>query len=59
MQDMPGAQDPRGFVVEWQLADDAVTGVTPGVIDVIDLIDRSDSEVVLTDDVGISTSSGG
>jgi hypothetical protein len=56
MQDMPGSQDPRGFVVEWQLADDAVTGVTPSVID---LTDRSDSEVVLTDDVVISTSSGG
>jgi hypothetical protein len=58
MQDMPDPHDPRGFVVEWQLADDAAIGMTHSFIDLS--ADGSDHEVVvLTDDVLISTSSGG
>ena len=61
MEDMPGPHDPRGFVVEWQLADDAL-GVASGLVDLsIDHPDQSDREVVLTDDVRIGsiTATGG
>jgi hypothetical protein len=54
---MPDPHDPRGFVVEWQLADDAAIGMTHSFIDLS--ADGPDHEVVLTDDVLISTSSGG
>lgn len=50
MQEMPVPPDPSGFVVEWQLADDAV---------VIDLSgEEADSEVILADDAAIAASSG-
>jgi hypothetical protein len=55
MEDMPRPHDPRGFVVEWQLADDAL-GMAPGLVDLsADQPDQSDREVVLTDDVRISS----
>ena len=57
MQDMPVAQNPRGFVVEWQLADDAAIGAVHRVIDLLG--DPSEGEVVLTDDAGVSRASGG
>ena len=56
MEDMPDPHDPRGFVVEWQLADDE-HGVARGlVVDLsVDESAQSDREVVLTDDVGITS----
>jgi hypothetical protein len=55
MEDMPEPHDPRGFVVEWQLADDAL-GMAHGLVDLSgDQTDQSDREVVLTDDVGITS----
>lgn len=47
MLSMPAAEDPSGFFVEWQLADDDAVG--PGRV--IDLsAEGSDVEVVLSDD---------
>jgi len=57
MEDMPDPHDPRGFVVEWQLADDAVPGMTYGLIDLS--ADQSDDEVVVSEDVHISSIAGG
>jgi hypothetical protein len=42
MRDVPALTDTPGFVVDWQLTDDAAT-----VVDVC--ADRVDTEVVLTD----------
>jgi hypothetical protein len=56
MKDMPGPHDPRGFVVEWQLADEVALGMAPGLVDLsADQPDPSDREVVVTEDVRISS----
>jgi hypothetical protein len=52
MQDMPVLQDP-GFVVDWQLADDAVGGGDR----LIDLsAERTRPEITLPEDSPLSTS---
>ena len=42
MQPMPVPQDPRGFVVEWQIADEPA--------ECIDLVADPELDVVLTED---------
>ena len=55
MEDMPDPHDPRGFVVEWQLADDE-HGMAHGLVDLsVEESAQSDREVVLTDDVGLTS----
>ena len=57
MDEMPGPYDPQGFFVEWQLADEAAGGTTCGLVDLS--AEESEDEVVVTDDVGIHSISGG
>jgi hypothetical protein len=57
MDEMPGPYDPHGFFVEWQLADDAASGTPFGLVDLS--AEESEDEVVVTDDVGIHSISGG
>ena len=52
MKEMPGPEDPRGFVVDWQLAD-AAMWLPDSVIDLS--ADQSDHEVVLSDDATVRT----
>jgi hypothetical protein len=56
MDAMPGPYDPRGFFVEWQLADDAAGGTTFGLLDLS--ADASEDELVLNEDAGMSSISG-
>ena len=53
MQDMPVAQD-AGFVVEWQLADDAAGGEGHRLIDLSG--EASRPEIVLPEDSSLRTS---
>jgi hypothetical protein len=53
MQDMPVAQD-AGFVVEWQLADDATGGEGHRLIDLS--AERSRPEITLPEDSPVRTS---
>ena len=57
MKDMPGPSDPRGFVVDWQLADAVAISWPQSLIDLS--AQPSEHEVVLTDDAGVTTSSAG
>ena len=53
MQDMPVLQDP-GFVVDWQLADDAAGGEANRLIDLS--AERTRPEITLPEDSPLRTS---
>jgi len=57
MKDMAGPSDPRGFVVDWQLADAVAISWPQSLIDLS--ANASEHEVVLTDDSDVTTSSAG